>query len=93
MLAGIILTLGSLLFAILLFVSYYSQPKILGFQNKLFRCLFMVGFLIIITRKNNHLFAYKNISYILLWSSIFVTLVAKKISCSGYATLASCGVA
>ena len=28
-----------------------------------------------------------------LWSSIFVTLVAKKISCSGYATLASCGVA
>ena len=49
MISGLILTFGTLLIILVLLISYYSQNRINGIQNKLFQYLLINGFVLTIT--------------------------------------------
>ena len=49
MIAGLILSVGSLLFLLLLLISYFSKRQFKAIQNKLFRWLLVLSFLLLIT--------------------------------------------
>ena len=49
MLAGLILTIGSLLFIILLFIVYYSKQRFLSIRNKIYRYMLIVDLILLVT--------------------------------------------
>lgn len=49
MIAGLILSVGSLFFLLLLFVSYFSKQRFISIKNKLYRYLLVTSFVLLVT--------------------------------------------
>ena len=49
MLAGLMLTIGSLLFVILLFIVYFSKQRFLSIRNKIYRYMLIVEIVLLVS--------------------------------------------
>ena len=74
--AGLILSVGSLLFLLLLFVTYYSKEKYKSIQNKLYRYLLLLSLSLLLTEiistgyfMNNNLTVISDLLFRLHWVS------------------------
>ena len=66
MIAGLILSVGSLMFLLLLIVSYFSKQRFISIQNRLFRYLLIISFILLTTEFASAVYfghgSYENIS-------------------------------